>query len=177
MMLKHINQTVLLILGMFLLLSSVSAQSIVFSSDQWPKRWERAMQHQSMSGHVVQGKLKKVNFKRVSYREKNRQGWGQQRNEKHYSRSRTPEYNYQSYPLYGGAPINNGLQSGYYGNSIPVYPGIYQGMYPGIYPDVYSGLGMPGYGFPGYGMPGLGLGYPSPIFMAPGIYPSGGYPW
>lgn len=195
MIFKHISQTVLLILSMFLLLSSVYAQSIIFSSDQWPKRWERAMQHQPMNGHVVPDKMQINNFKRVTYRKKNHQGWGQQRNEKRYSRSRTPEYNYQSYNRHEGAPINNGSNSlygsptGYYGNSIHTYPNMNQGMYPGmypnnysgIYPGTYSGMGMPGYGVPGYGIPGLGLPYPAPLYMAPGIYPGvypgGGYPW
>lgn len=178
---KHLSQTILSMLGMFLLLSSVYAQSIIFSSDQWPKRWERAMQYQPMSGHVVPEKIRSNNFKRVTHRKKNHRGWGQQRNEKRYSRSRTPEYNYQSYNRYEGAPVNNGSYplygspTGYYGNSIPAYPGMYPNNYSGIYPGAYSGLGMPGYGVPGYGMPGLG--FPAPLYMAPGIYPGGGYPW
>jgi len=182
----HISQTVLSMLGMFMLLASVSAQSVIFSPDQWPKRWERAMHHQPMNGHIVPGKLNRVDFKRVNHRQKNHQGWGQQRDDNRYTRSRTPEYNYQAYNRYERAPINDGSyllnrsMPGYYGNAIPNYPNMYQGMYPnmygnnysGNYPGAYSGLGMPG-----YGMPGLGLGYPAPIYMAPGIYPGGAYPW
>lgn len=198
---KHISQTILLMLCMFLLLSSVYAQSIVFSSDQWPKRWERAMHHQPMNGHLEPEKRHRNNFKKVSYREKNHQGWGQQRNKKRYSRSRTPEYNYQSNNMNPGMRLNNnsysnsGLTTGNYGNSIPVYPRTYSGFgvpgygmpgygvpgygMPGYGVSGYgvpgygvSGYGVPGYGVPGYGVPGLG--FPAPTFMAPGM---GGYPW
>lgn len=185
---KHISQRILLILSMFLLLNTVYAQSIIFSSDQWPKRWERAMHHQPMNGHMVNGKIRKTNFRKVSHREKSHQGWGQRRNEKRYSRSRTPEYNYRannhnqrsqinnrSYIDYGAAPD---ISTEYYGRQFSTYPNVYQGVYPGTYSGLgFPGYGVPGYGIPGYGIPATGLGYPSPLYMAPGIFPGGAYPW
>ena len=190
---KHITQKILLILSMFLLLDTAYAQSIIFSSDQWPKRWERAMHHQPMNGQVIEEKSRKNNFRKVTHRKKSHQGWGQQRNEKRYTRSRTPEYNYRenghnqrsyinngSYIGYGAAPD---MATGYYGQDFSVYPNVYQGVYPGAYTGLgfpgygLPGYGVPGYGVPGYGIPGIGLGYPSPFYMAPGMFPGSAYPW
>lgn len=194
---KHITQKILLILSMFLLLNTVYAQSIIFSSDQWPKRWERAMHHRPMNGHMVTEKYRKNNYRKVSYREKSHQGWGQQRNQKRYSRSRTPEYNYRanmnnqrsqinnaSYLGYGAAqaPVST-RNNEYYGRQFPAYQNVYQGVYPGSYSGlVLPGYGIPqygnsGYGIPGYGISGTGLAYPSPMYMAPGIFPGSPYPW
>jgi len=195
---KHISQKILLILSMFLLLNTVYAQSIIFSSDQWPKRWERAMHHQPMNGHMVDEKIRKNNFRKVSHREKSHQGWGQRRNEKRYSRSRTPEYNYRENGHNQRSQINNGSYLGYgaapnpaseyYGRQFSAYPNVYQGVYPGSYSGLgfpgygiprygNPGYGIPGYGVPGYGISGPGLAYPSPLHMAPGIFPGSAYPW
>jgi len=51
--LKNIRVNTLLVSSVFLLLSHAQAQSIIFSSDQWPKRWERAMQNRAMNGYVA----------------------------------------------------------------------------------------------------------------------------
>lgn len=188
---KHIGQKILLILSMFLLLNTVYAQSIIFSSDQWPKRWERAMHHQPMNGHMVDGKIRKNNYRKVSHRERSHQGWGQQRNQKRYSR--TPEYNYRANAHNQRTHINNGSYLGYgaardpaseyYGRQFSAYPNVYQGVYPGSYSGLgfpsygNPGYGIPGYGVPGYGIQGGGLSYPSPLYMAPGIFPGSPNPW
>lgn len=191
---KHIRVNTLLISGMFLLLSNVQAQSIIFSSDQWPKRWERAMQNQPMNGHLVSARQnrkgnsssnKKNGFQKVTH-----QGWGQQPDKKRHKRSRTPEYNYelnnrynvdplaQRYALPGALPYSSApyVAPGYIGNTVPAHPYISNGLYPGVYP----GIGVPGmpYTTPYYMGPGL---YPNHVYSSPGYpgpgYPGMGYPW
>ncbi|VAW95614.1 hypothetical protein MNBD_GAMMA23-1141 [hydrothermal vent metagenome] len=169
---KQSKQTSLSLVMMFLFLNGSFAQSIIFSSDQWPKRWERTMQQQPMNGYIIPAKMK--NFKNINQPETRRyQGWGKQQSKQRYQRSRTPDYNYrlrnkyEAVPLsqryaipeslnYGGYPVR-----GYYGNSMPVYP-------------MYPGLGLLGSGMPGFA--GMGLPYASPFYMAPGLYPGMGYP-
>lgn len=176
---KHIRLNTLLISGMFLLLSNVQAQSIVFSSDQWPKRWERAMQHKPMNGSVVSTTNRGnslANNTRSSYQKVSHQGWGQQPDSKRHKRSRTPEYDYelnkrydvdplkQRYALPGASRYSPGYAPyatpGYLGNTVPAHPYISNGLYPGVYP----GIGVPG-------MP-----YTTPYYMGPGLYPNMGYP-
>lgn len=196
---KPIRQYRLPIACMFLLISGVvQAQPVIFSPDQWPKRWERAMQNQSMSGHFSPAQ-KPSN----SSEQSNRQGWGQKSSESRHRRSRTPDYNYEADPSryrytvpqymnYGSYPA-----TGYYGSPIAtypyaaspmfpgIYPGIYSGTYPGIYPGLYPGLGVPGIAAPGLGVPGLGapglimpgVPYSTPLYLGPGIYSGLGYPW
>lgn len=188
--LKHISLNTLLVSGMFLLLNNVQAQSIIFSPDQWPKRWERAMQNQPMNGHMVSARYQRnsshTNDQRNGVHKVSHQGWGQQPDEKRHRRSRTPEYNYESHNRYEVDPLKQryalpgtlsnsygyGSYSapGYYGSTIPAYPYMPATTYPGVYPGIYPGAGIPG------------LPYAAPLYMGPGIYPGArypglGYPW
>ena len=184
---KHIRIKLMMMVVMFLSFTSVQAQAILFSSDQWPKRWGRAMNHQTLSGHIMPAKRKPADIKKVS-----QQSWGQQQNDKRRKRSRTPDYNggtYERYeadplkrryavprPFYGTSPYSSGYglnpMNGYYGN----YPAM---GYPGTYPGLYQGLGVPGLGvgIPGLGVPGLGFPYSSPFLLAPGMTPGLAAPW
>ena len=182
--LKHIRLNTLLVSSMFLLLSNVQAQSIIYSSDQWPKRWERAMQHRPMNGHSAPVRHQRdrnySSDKTNGFHQVRHQGWGQQPDEKRHKRSRTPEYNYelhnkyeadplkQRYAIPGSLPNSYGYvpysAPGYYGNGIPAYPYMPANSYPGAYPGNYPGLGIPG------------LPYATPLYMGPGLYPGMGYP-
>ena len=190
---KNIRLNLMVMLSMFLLLSNVQAQSIIFSSDQWPKRWERAMHKRVLSGEFRPGNNRSSNIRKAS-----NQGWGQQQKEKRNKYSRTPDYynndvakRFEADPLkqrysvpqslpyagYGAYPGN-----GYYGTypvmPLGVHPGTYSGAYPGIYsgayPGLYQGFGGPGFG---YGLPGMGFPYSSPFLLSPGLTPGLGYPW
>ena len=172
---NHLYQVASLMLMMLFFNHYTAAQSIIFSSDQWPKRWERAMHHQPMNGRFeVPRHFNKQDFRQVNQTKKKVQGWGKQRSENHYKRSRTPDYNYQTYkqfryqqyPLYGYG--QNHYQSSL---ATPYHFGN------GIYPHSYSPLGLVG-----YPLSAMGLSYPSPLFMAPGLHPGGlthnvVYPW
>jgi len=201
---KQFTLIVIVMLGAFL--NNVYAQSIVFSSDQWPKRWERAMMHRPMNGHVATeyagnrtANFKNANragFKQVSNRNRNlQQGWGQQPEQQRYKRSNTPEYNYQSQnnrfegmslqQRYAIPNANQGVThygvnpiAGYYGGLIPGYSNVASPFYNGVYPGyAYPNILAPGLVAPGFG----GLGFPygtTPLLMGPGLgYPGGlGYP-
>lgn len=164
-----------LVISTFCLLNNVQAQSIIFSPDQWPKRWERAMNSQPMHGRIMQGKNNQADFKKVDS-----QGWGQQQNVKRYSRSRTPDY------YNGGVRLQNEsdlLKRRYDTPGSMSYAGVYSA-YPGNsnygymplnrYPGFNQGMGLPLYGI---GVPGIGFPYAQPFFMAPGLTPGFGYPW
>lgn len=186
----HIKQTGLFILMVFLVLQHAAAQPIIFSPDQWPKRWERVMQYPSMTvaaRSVHDNSMRRVNeSSRVRY-----QGWGQQKNIQRHQRSHTPEYNYQLYKRYEPVPLSQRYAlpesfnytgyplTGLYGSPLPVYPPLYSAgypsVYPGFYPGAYPGWGMTGMGVPG--LPGTGLPYATPLYLAPGLYPGAGYPW
>lgn len=185
---KHIKTGLLFLPAMLLLASNVSAQSIIFSSDQWPKRWERAMKEHAMNSTVAPPRQQ-----RMAYRSANNAngfkkvvqqgGWGKQPEKMRHKheRSLTPEYHNGSHHRYDEDPLKRryalpdtqyGLYGygayhhGYYGSAVPVIPhlpaAVYPGMYPGVYPGIYNGI------YPGFGLPGS--------YTAPGIYPFGGYP-
>ncbi len=171
--LKHRGQIILSFAMIFLFLNSCFAQPVIFSSDQWPKRWERVMQQQPMNGYIMPVKSK--NFKNVNQPgRRHYQGWGQQQNKQRYQRSRTPDYNYSLHNRYEPVPLSQRYAlpeslsygrypvMGYYRNSMPVYP-------------MYPGSGLPNPGVPGFS--GMGFPYASPFYMAPGLYPATGYPW
>lgn len=197
--LKKYFMAVTVLLCVFL--SNAFAQSVVYSPDQWPKRWGRAMHHNTMMRGSV-NRYRSINgnrsngYSRTNSPERSKfntgsqrqQGWGQQPEEKRYTRSKTPDYNYRSYSEeFNAAP--SGLPYSFPGNSYygvgSVYPPVYQGIYP-AYPNILApnlvtpGLG--GLGFP-YASPLLmpGLGYPGVLPGVPGYiggYPgSFGYPW
>lgn len=177
---KHLRLSLMFMMSMFLLLETVQAQAINFSSDHWPKRWGRAMNKPDMSAYVYQTRNETSPLKKVRH-----QGWGQKVHDKRNQRSKTPDYHngfYNHYesdylkrryavprsmPYSSAYPANN-----YYGN-YPLMPHL---GYPGIIPGV-SGIGM--------GVPGLGFPYSSPFLLAPGltpglmpgISPGAGYPW
>lgn len=170
---KQININKILMMCTLLLFGNAHAQSIVFSSDQWPKRWGRAMNHQMPS----------VKLAHASENNMNRQGWGQRRNETTNKRRRTPDYNNRFYDrnesdalkrryavpeTYLGSRRNTfGYEpysrNNYYGN----YPMMPPMTYPGSFPGMYQGFGVPGIGFP----------FSSPFLLAPGLTPGMGYPW
>lgn len=188
---KQFRLKLMLMTLMFLLLHGVQAQPINFSSDHWPKRWERAMNRADMTGYFSRSNRKSTETKKASH-----QGWGQQPKEKRNRRSKTPEYSNGGYENryendflrrryaipesmsyssgYGGYPMNN-----YYGHYSVMpsafYQGVYPGNYPGVFPGVYPGL------YPGMGVPGLGFPFSSPFLLAPdltpGLTPGLGYPW
>lgn len=201
--LKHLRLKATLMMLMFLLLKTVDAQPLVFSSDQWPKRWSRAMNKPDMSEYFSQQQERQRNYQRKAERKNtsaaikiSHQGWGQQQPEEFRNkRSLTPDYkkNYyqrdesdylkrryalpESMPYlspYGAYPFNN-----FYGASPYLYSAPYNGLYPFSYPGIYPGIGVPGLGIgvPGLGVPGIGFPYSSPFLMAPGITPGLGYPW
>lgn len=201
--LKHLRLNLMLMMVMFLLLKTVDAQPLVFSSDQWPKRWGRAMNKPDMSEFFSQQRERQKNIQKKSQRKNtadvmktSHQGWGQKQPEEFRNqRSKTPDYgkNYyqrdeseflkrryavpESMPYisgYGAYPLNN-----FYGASPYLYSAPYGGVYPYSYPGIYPGSGVPGLGLgiPGLGVPGLGFPYSSPYLMAPGITPGLGYPW
>jgi len=199
--LKHIRLNTLLVSSMFLLLCNAQAQSIIFSSDQWPKRWERAMQKRPMNGNVIPARFQRdSNYSREKtngFNTVRHQGWGQQPEQTRHKRSRTPEYRNglhnkyvedplkQRYALPESRPNSSGYGRypaiGYYGNTIPAYSYIPATIYPGMgYPNVgYPGVGNPGMGYPGRGYPGMGypgMGYPGMGYPGMG-YPGMGYPW
>ena len=182
---KNIKTGLFLVIAMFLLANHVSAQSIIFSSDQWPKRWERAMNDHSMNGFVappgnkpyrrIQADKNSNGIRKVAQQS----GWGKQPDKlRHkHKRSRTPEYhngthhNYNvdtlkqryalpstNYGLYGHGAYQNYM----YGSAVPVIPHLPVAVYPtplyGSYPGMYPGIGMSGW------------------YNAPGVYPYGGYP-
>ena len=194
---KQFRTNMLLIPAMFLLLNNVSAQPIIFSSDQWPKRWERAMKNVSLNGHVTPVRQREYNRYR-SGKEVNgvtklaqASGWGKppERKRHKHKRSRTPDYGNGSHHRYDEDPLKKRYavpnmqphgygaypSNGYYGASIPAYPhmpsAVYPGSIPGIYPymSAYPGLGVPGFGIPR-------SPYATPFYSAPGLYPMGVYP-
>lgn len=162
-----------LMTSVFLLFSSAHAQPVLFSSDQWSKRWARAMNHQMSSVKLAHSSINKVSH----------QGWGQQPNEKRKTRSRTPDYKNGFYDRYesdalkrryavpesysGSWPNSFGYEpytrGRYYGN----YPLMSPTIYPGTYPGLHQGMGAPVTGFP----------FSSPFLLAPGLTPGMGYPW
>lgn len=174
---KQINMNKVLMLCTLLLFGNVYAQPIVFSSDQWSKRWGRAMKHQPPSVKLAHANVNKLN----------RQGWGKRRKERTNKHRRTPDYNNRFYDhnesdvlerryavpesylgsrqnTYGYEPYS---RNNYYGNYPMVPPMVYPGSYSGVYPGSYPGLGMPNMGFP----------FSSPFLLAPGLTPGMGYPW
>ena len=188
---KHFRLNLMLMTPMFLLLHSVQAQPINFSSDHWPKRWGRAMNKPDMTGYFLQSNRKPTETKKVSH-----QGWGQQRKEKRNRRPKTPDYSnatfdnrYENeflkrrYAIPGSMPYSSGYagypMNNYYGNysvmPSPIYQGIYPGSFPGGFPGTFPGL------YSGMGVPGLGFPYSSPFLLAPGLTPGLtpglGYPW
>jgi len=188
---KHFRLNLMLMMLMFLLLDSVQAQPINFSSDHWPKRWGRAMNRADMTGYFSQSNRKLTETKKAGH-----QGWGQQPKEKRNRRSKTPDYSNGTYDNryenkflrrryaipesmpyssgYGGYPLNN-----YYQNYSVMPSPVYQGAYPGSFPGGFPGT-FPGF-YPGMGVPGLGFPYSSPFLLAPGLTPGLtpglGYPW
>ena len=184
--LKPGHHIVLMLFSMLLFTNYAFAQSVIFSSDQWPKRWERAMQHHSINAQLGHPQRQSSNFKRVNHSQKSQQGWGQKSREKGHTRSRTPDYHYQRHNFSRAVPLSNNyssgygiapdLTSGYYTRPVPLYPNVYSGQ--GLLG--YGGYGVPAYGQPGLGLPGLGLPgvgslYPTPLYMAPGVYSGGIY--
>lgn len=185
---KHIKTGLFLMLAMILLLNNVFAQSVIFSSDKWPKRWERAMNQHFMNGPVVP--IRQRNYENNSVNARNgiqkvaqQGGWGKQpeKMRHEHKRSRTPEYHNGTHYRYDEDPLkrryalpdpqygiygHGAYPHGYYGSTVPViphlpaavYPAPIYGSYPGVYPGIYPGLGMPG------------------MYSAPGLYPFGGYP-
>lgn len=177
--LKRIRTGALFLSVMFLFVTNVFAQSIMFSSDQWPKRWERAMRHVSLNGHVTPPDYSQRNHSRTDgVRNVVEQGgWGKSpgRLRHEHKRSRTPEY-FGTYHRYDEDPVKQrfalpnsqndiygygAYSNSYYGSTIPVIPHLPVSVYPaplyGGYPGMYPGLGVPGmYPFGGY----PGVGYP-----------------
>ncbi len=184
-MIKAFNKYTLAVTGLCVFLTNAYAQSIVYSSDQWPKRWERAMfgkpmMYRNKRGHsnsyVQPRTVQRSDYKKVSQRR--RQGWGQQPEEKRYTRSKTPDYNYRSYNENFNSAANPqpyAIPGGVYYGVSPAYPSVYPGVYP-AYPNILA----PNLVTPGLG--GLGFPYTTPLLMAPGLaYPGGsgfigGYP-
>jgi len=204
--LKHLRLNVMLMMLMFLLLKTVDAQPLVFSSDQWPKRWGRAMNKPDMSEFFSQQRERQRDYRRNYQRKSQRknsgamktshQGWGQQQPEEFRNkRSQMPDYrnNYyqrdesdylkRRYAVPESMPYSSGYGAYplnyYYGASPYSYAPAYGGLYPYSYQGIYPGIGVPGLGLgiPGLGVPGLGFPYSSPFLMAPGITPGMGYPW
>lgn len=175
---KQIRKNSVLMMSTFLMFSSVHAQPVLFSADQWSKRWGRVMNHQIPNASLsLEGRMHS-SINKVSH-----QGWGRQRNEKRNKRGRTPDYNngfykryendavkqryavpesYHAYRPYslGNEPYTRG---GYYGN-YPLMPSM-------TYPGSLSG------GYPGMGVPAIGFPFSSPSLLAPGLTPGMGYPW
>jgi len=180
--LKHLRLNVMLMMLMFLLLKTVDAQPLVFSSDQWPKRWGRAMNTPDMSEYFSQQRERQKNYQKNYQRKSQRknasaamktshQGWGQQQpKEFRNKRSQTPDYrkNYyqrdesdylkRRYAVPESMPYSSAYGAyplnGFYGASPYSYSAPYTGLYPYSYPGLYTG------GYPGVGVPGLGLGIP-----------------
>ncbi len=166
---KHFKLRSLTFILIFLFLNNIFAQPIIFSSDQWPKRWERVMHYRPMNGYITPAKIN--NFKKVNQSRDDRyQWWGQHQTKQRYQRSRTPEYNYRLYNRYEAIPLNQryaipesfnyGAYPNYYGNVIPAYPVMY-----------------PNLGASSIGLPGMVSPYATPFYMAPSLYPRMGYPW
>lgn len=175
---RYLQLIAWLLLGS-LLASAVFAQSVIFSPDQWPKRWERVMQHQPMNGYIKnnigkQNKIWRARDNRVDYHQnRSRQSWGQQPKVERNNRSRVPEYAYRSYNR------NNWYTSAsqYYQpykapvivSSYPLLPspltfgsGFNSSL---VYPNLnYSSLALPGFAYPDSAYTGL---------VIPGII----YPW
>ena len=194
----------MIVISALLIVNTVYAQSVIFSSDQWPKRWERVMKHRPFNGHNGQRQLedkgfnlvdnRSDRFKKINHRENRRvQRWGQQPEQRRHKRSQTPEYNYQTYrhqldgvsqrQRYAIDPVLNRnylSNSNYYRNFNSNYSGMGMSTYPTVYPEYYSGFGAPNIVTPGFG--GYGAPYTEPLLMGQGIpmlgYPSGlsGYP-
>jgi len=199
--LKKLKELILkgmVVMSVLLIVNTVYAQSVIFSSDQWPKRWERVMKHRPFNGHNGYRQLedKRFNlvdnrserFKKVTHRENRRvQSWGQQPEQRRLKRSQTPEYNYQTYRnQFDGVSqrhryaIEPAMNRNYLSNSNKL--GMVMPAYPTVYPEYYSGFGVPNIVTPGYGYGGYGIPYTEPLLMGQGIpmlgYPSGliGYP-
>ena len=180
---KHLRLNILLMMLMFLLFKTADAQPLVFSSDQWPERWGRAMNKPDMSEYFFQQRERQRNLQRNTQRRSqgkasvggiktNHQGWGQQPKEIRNKRSQTPDYSknyYQSedsdylkrrYAIPQSLPYSSAYGAyplnNYYGASPYLYSAPYGGMYPyaGMYPGSYPGI------YPGIGISGLGLGVP-----------------
>ena len=188
---KHIRQSALLISAMFLLLNNVYAQSVVFSSDNWPKRWERAMNKTSLNGFIAPvGQRDRYRSRQGGNDLQNvaqqQGGWGKQpeKMQHKHKRSRTPEYHNGSQRRYDEDPLKQryaipntsanvygyGIPSAnpYYGTMAPVIPHIPAVAYPGaVYPGAIYG-----------GYPGIypGVPYSTPFNSMPGFYPGSGYP-
>ena len=156
---------VMMVLCLFF--KAVNAQPVIFSSDQWPKRWGRAMHHQPVNGHLRTESREVRSGKKAS-----QQGWGNRKKETRRKYRRTPDYNAPAYRRYEEDELRSRyavpellmysrVPSGYPLNSYaPVIP-------PLMYPGAYSGF------YPGIGVPMMGAPYTSPFLMAPGM----GYPW
>lgn len=179
---KQIRVNKILLASMLLFISSANAQPVLFSSDQWPKRWGRVMNHQMPNTWSSSEKRMHKGMSKVSH-----QGWGQQKIEKRNKRSRTPNYNDGNYNRYE----NDALKRRYavpeaYRNNRPYYlmndrysQGNYYENYYGNNQQMprmnYSG-GYSG-GYPGMGFPAMGFPFSSQFLLAPGLTPGMGYPW
>lgn len=192
-MLKTFKQsrTGLLFISVTLLLSgNVSAQSIIFSSEQWPKRWERAMKNVSLNGHVVpprqreRTRYRQGDIKQDFHMAAQQGGWGKppQRMRHEHKRSRTPEYHNGTHFRQDDDPVKrryalpntqqnlygySAYPNSYYGNGsymtgVPVVPHLPAAIYPAPVYGGYPGL------YRGVGIPGF--------YGAPGLYPFSGYP-
>lgn len=187
---KQFRANLLLVPAMFLLFSNVFAQSIIFSSEQWPKRWERAMKNVSLNGHVAPPRQRE----RTRYRQGDikqdfqmaaqQGGWGKppERMRHDHKRSRTPEYHNGTHFRQDDDPLKRRY-------ALPNTPRNLYGY--GRYPDSYYGQGRYTTGFPAVphlpaaiypapvygGYPGAypGMGVPG-LYTAPGPYPFGGFP-
>ena len=180
--LKHNRVWTIFLIFVLLLMNNALAQPVIYSSDQLPSRWERAMNNRTMNGFI-----KPVSEHFYSY-EKNdasrKTGWGRppEKLRHKYKRSRTPEYGNGSYLDYKEDPLKrryalpepfpvygySAHTGNYYGTHVPVPPQLPVAVYPGIY-SVGSPVGYPGYGLPNF-YPGTGI-YPY------GGFPGMGYPW
>lgn len=198
---NHILKT-LLALVLIMAIQSVMAQAVVFSSDQWPKRWGRVMHSQPMSGFI--NNTTQSGFKKVSYRQEKsrRPTWGKQTTKQRATYSQTPEYNYKHYPI-AQQPVYS--RYNYPMNYAPAYPSNFLGAYPMLggygapmspmgvpslliepthYPSMYAPvMGNPNLGYPmgylPYGAQGVSNAnqyYPVQNYRAP-AYSRGMYPW
>ncbi len=168
LILKYFKFSAALILLSSLFVNNVFAQQVIFSSDQWPKRWGRVMQHQSMNAYVKSNYPARNVYRKEGNRFNGKQHvWGQPVDNSKNIRSKVPEYRYKpNNNLY--MPVNIYPQLAQY-NMNPI-AGAYNS-----YPMLPAPMLM-GYGF------NMNLAYPVVTNQAlgfPGVIglPGIGYPW
>lgn len=169
---KYLKVWLLLMLTSYLFASNVYAQSILYSSDQWPKRWERAMQHQPMNVYENNSYVRGRSYQKINYRTNPPiQSWGRKVDNNAYARSRVPEYNYRG--LYRHNAYFSLAQQRYPALPAPVLLG--HGLNGNVSYGGFNNLGLiyPGIGFAGLVSPNI---FPQRIAYPNMVYPSMAHP-